>query len=59
MTGRGWITGSDIHSKPYDTEEARDNFDRIFKHGKYDKTKIENNHPFKCSRKDHAHLQPK
>lgn len=35
MTGKGWITGEDIRSKPYDSEEVRDNFDRIFKKGKY------------------------
>lgn len=35
MTGRGWAIGSDIISKPLLDEQTRDEFDRIFKKGKY------------------------
>ena len=35
MTGSGWADGSDIRSRGYVTPEARDEYDRIFKHGRY------------------------
>jgi hypothetical protein len=37
MTGRGWVDGSGIKSKPLMDEATRDEFDRIFRHGKYAK----------------------
>lgn len=34
MTGKGWITGEDIRSRPL-THIPQDDWDRIFKKGKY------------------------
>ncbi len=40
MTGRGWCSSDgDIVSKPLLDEKTRNEFDRIFRHGKYAKEK--------------------
>jgi hypothetical protein len=30
MTGRGWVTGEDIRSRPFLDNQSRENFDKIF-----------------------------